>query len=221
MTDTMSDRSPAEIAKALRDGSPVELQERSEDIDLTSPDSADGQAPEAQEESADTAGPEAPSAEGEEDKAPADESEADDESEEDESEEGESDEDESDEDQGEDEKGEVPAWAQKELKKLRKEAGDRRTQLREAKAEISQLKKDLAAERLGALRSDIAREYGLPKELAKRLTGTTAEELKADAQELKSLVVPTSSGHLDGGLTPGSSSDLSPVEAAKAFRRRR
>src|SRR5690606_30928905 len=209
------DRSPAEIAKALRDGSPVELQERPEVIDLTSPDSADGQAPEAQEESADTAGPEAPSAEGEEDKAPADEPEADDESEEDES-----DEDESDEDQGEGEKDEVPAWAQRELKKLRKEAGDRRTQLREAKAEISQLKKDLATERLGALRSDIAREYGLPKELAKRLTGTTAEELRADAQELKSLVVPTSSGHLDGGLTPGSSSDLSPVEAAKAFRRR-
>lgn len=50
--------------------------------------------------------------------------------------------------------------------------------------------KQLADERLARWRAEIAAEKGLPAKLAARLTGSTREELEADADELKAFIPP-------------------------------
>lgn len=89
-----------------------------------------------------------------------------------------------------------------ELAAARKEAAKYRTEKREAVkgateklTEVEQLNKRLSemeAELKQAKRSDIARKYNLPDELAKRLRGETLEEIEADAVVLAATIKPTS-----------------------------
>lgn len=57
--------------------------------------------------------------------------------------------------------------------------------------ENAKIKADLEAERIGRLRVSVAAEVGIPAAMADRLVGKTAEELKADAENLKKLLAPT------------------------------
>lgn len=57
--------------------------------------------------------------------------------------------------------------------------------------ENAKMKADLEAERVGRLRVSVAAEVGIPAAMADRLVGKTAEELKADAENLKKLLAPT------------------------------
>lgn len=50
--------------------------------------------------------------------------------------------------------------------------------------ELNALRKDNDGLRLDKLRSEVAAEKGLPAKFARRLTGTTREELEADADDL-------------------------------------
>jgi len=59
--------------------------------------------------------------------------------------------------------------------------------LRKRDVEMAQLKADLERERTSALRLRIGFEAGLPTALISRLTGSTEDELKADALILKEL----------------------------------
>ena len=100
---------------------------------------------------------------------------------------------------------ELPEWARKKLEKANREAAGYRTKLREveplaAKArELEESQKTeaqkLTEERdthkgradtaeISALRYEIALDKGLTKSQAKRLVGSTREELEADADEL-------------------------------------
>jgi len=56
---------------------------------------------------------------------------------------------------------------------------------------ISKHEDELASERLARYRAEVANEKGLPSPLAARLTGTTREELAADADELLKLLPST------------------------------
>lgn len=109
------------------------------------------------------------------------------------------------------------AALEKALQKANSEAAERRVKLREASGELEaerkrvtelealagkvtkleeQLRKadeDRKAADLRALRVSVAAEAKLPPELAERLRGTTAEELKADAEALAKLI-PAGSG---------------------------
>jgi hypothetical protein len=55
-------------------------------------------------------------------------------------------------------------------------------------AELEEFKAEAAKERLARLRLEVATAAELPVELAARLQGTSAEELKADAEALKALL---------------------------------
>ncbi|MGW0861290.1 hypothetical protein [Streptomyces sp. NPDC002611] len=124
----------------------------------------------------------------------------------------------------------------KELTKANAEAANYRTKLREVENKLSgaktleefeaattELRGQVEALERTILLNDVARKYELPEALAKRLTGTTAEELEADAKELQKLVAPQSAPEsLAGGLTPeDGEDDFDPVKAARAARRRR
>jgi hypothetical protein len=58
------------------------------------------------------------------------------------------------------------------------------------RAKLERLEADLAAKDAALLRQQIASEYQLPPVLAKRLEGSTEDELRADAEALKGLVAP-------------------------------
>lgn len=55
-------------------------------------------------------------------------------------------------------------------------------------AELAELKGTLERERMELLKSRISAEFNLPPQLAARLTGSTEEELRADAQGLSELI---------------------------------
>jgi len=55
-------------------------------------------------------------------------------------------------------------------------------------AELEEFKAEATKERMARLRIEVATTAELPLELAGRLQGTTAEELKADAEALKALI---------------------------------
>jgi hypothetical protein len=65
--------------------------------------------------------------------------------------------------------------------------------------QVTQMQRDLASERAGRLRAEVAAERGLPPALAARLQGTTRDELEADADALKALI-PATTGN---GGAPG------------------
>ncbi|ATI18949.1 head scaffolding protein [Streptomyces phage Tefunt] len=130
----------------------------------------------------------------------------------------------------------VPADVlRKQVTSANAEAANYRTKLRETEAKLSQaktleefeaatseLKGQIEALERQILLKDVAAKYELPEALAKRLTGTTPEELEADAKELHKLVAAPEPESLGGGLTPeGDTDDFDPVKAVADFRRSR
>ncbi|GAA0967427.1 hypothetical protein [Actinocorallia libanotica] len=130
---------------------------------------------------------------------------------------------------------EAPEWVRKELAKVRGEAANYRTKLREAEAALTNAKtvEEFEAARAelstriveletSLLREKVARKYDLPDELAARLRGADEAELEADAKALQKFVNPAAPESLGGGLTPDDSEgDFDPVKVARAARRRR
>ncbi|AUG87194.1 head scaffolding protein [Streptomyces phage Omar] len=130
----------------------------------------------------------------------------------------------------------VPADVlRKELTSTRAEAANYRTKLREVEAKLSQaktveefeattseLRGQIEALERQILLKDVAAKYELPEALAKRLSGSTPDELEADAKELQKLVAPPEPESLGGGLTPeDDTDDFDPVKAVENFRRSR
>ncbi|MCS0601107.1 hypothetical protein NX794_07660 [Streptomyces sp. LP11] len=128
-----------------------------------------------------------------------------------------------------------PEVLRKELTDARAEAANYRVKLREAETKLSSAKTveefEAAVAELKAqndalerqiLLNNVAAKYELPPALAKRLAGSSPEELEADAKELQKLVVPPAPESLGGGLTPSDGDeDFDPVKAARAARSRR
>lgn len=61
-------------------------------------------------------------------------------------------------------------------------------QIEEKDAMLSEKEALLLAHERASAKNKIAREYGIPSELADRLTGTTEDELRADAESLKAVL---------------------------------
>ncbi|ATI18873.1 scaffolding protein [Streptomyces phage Janus] len=128
-----------------------------------------------------------------------------------------------------------PEVLRKKLTDANAEAANYRTKLRETEAKLSsaktleefeaatsELRGQIEALERQILLNDVAAKYELPPALAKRLTGTTAEELDADAKELQKLVAPSQPESLSGGLDPeDDEEDFDPVKAVANFRRNR
>lgn len=68
------------------------------------------------------------------------------------------------------------------------------TSFAELQGKFEQTQQNLAAEQAQRLRLEVATEKGLPPALAARLTGTTREELVADAEGLLPLLKPSAPG---------------------------
>lgn len=69
--------------------------------------------------------------------------------------------------------------------------------------ELAQIRTELADERVLRLKAEVAAERGLTKSQAKRLQGTTLEELNADADDLlEAFPAPEQAGGEDDGSTP-------------------
>jgi len=109
----------------------------------------------------------------------------------------------------------LPEWARERISKANREAASYRTQLREAQDALSKAKTpedfqtiqdQLAETQHKLIVTSIAHEFGIPDALASRLQGTTEEEIRADAEALKSLVAPKPAGRTpgtpSGGLDP-------------------
>lgn len=90
---------------------------------------------------------------------------------------------------GETETAQQRAQEEAERKRLEEQA-QWETLAKKQEGELSQLKAQLAAMELAALRREVAEAAGLSEELAQRLQGTTREELEADAVALAKLVPP-------------------------------
>ncbi|WAB08713.1 scaffolding protein [Streptomyces phage Andris] len=128
-----------------------------------------------------------------------------------------------------------PEVLRKKLTDANAEAANYRTKLRETEAKLSkaktveefeaatsELRGQIEALERQILLNDVAAKYELPPALAKRLTGSTPEELDADAKELQKLVAPSQPESLSGGLDPeDDEEDFDPVKAVAAFRRNR
>lgn len=134
---------------------------------------------------------------------------------------------------------ELPAWAREKLTKTNAEAANYRTKLREAEnklkeakttAEVEEIVNQMQKDRVEAERAllieNVALAHKLPKALQKRLTGTTREELEADAKELSALFSvedDEDDEHLEGGLSPRQRGDSpqNPRDLAATFGHRR
>lgn len=106
-----------------------------------------------------------------------------------------------------------PKETPEEVKKLRREAANYRTQLRNAEQErdnaLGELEKARGgSEETGARVTDLERENaklkvaldkGIPKDLVSRLVGNTEEELAADADVLLTMITPVPTGNHDNG----------------------
>lgn len=102
---------------------------------------------------------------------------------------------------------ELPEWAVAEQRKLRDEAAQNRVRLRDEQAkweggktaaEVAELEK-----RIRTLEAEMVLvEAGHPRELAERLRGNTAEELKADMESLLGSL--PRARRVAGGLDPAS-----------------
>lgn len=126
----------------------------------------------------------------------------------------------------------LPDWAQKQIKDLRRESANYRTQLQSVKdasvktdEEFETLKAELAKKDVALVRERIASKHGLPDALRDRLQGETQEDLEADAKAIASLIhsprQPVDSPSPSGGLDSGSSPALSVEDAVAAARRQR
>lgn len=130
----------------------------------------------------------------------------------------------------------LPEWARKELSRARSDAARYRTSLRDAESKLAEAKtsdefeaatKELAEANAALTREitvrDIAAKHGLPAALAARLTGSTPEEMEADAVELSKLIAPApTAGSPGGGLNPNEDQDdeMDPRKLAARYRRR-
>jgi len=75
------------------------------------------------------------------------------------------------------------------------EQGEFKKLYEEANAQLQQLRDELKASQVQALRSKVASELGIPPQLAERLRGETEEEMKQDAESLKAVIpTPSASG---------------------------
>lgn len=114
--------------------------------------------------------------------------------------------------EGEDGEDDIPAPVlRKKLKDANAEAAKYRTQLRDAQEALSKAKTpEEFATAVGTLtksnealeRELVAVKYKLPDIIAKRIVGTTREEMEADAKELAKSVRAPSNRDLNGGLNP-------------------
>ena len=127
----------------------------------------------------------------------------------------------------------LPEWAQKQIKDLRSENAKHRTSAKaaekaadeaarkqaeeqgefkrlyeETKEKLEATQNETQALQRAVLRDKVAREVGLPAELAGRLTGDTEEEIKADAETLLAAIpksgstAGTDAQNGTGGATP-------------------
>ncbi len=83
--------------------------------------------------------------------------------------------------------------------------------LKESETKIADLTAKNSAYEAASVKAKIAQEAGLPLELASRLSGSTEEELKKDAQALAELVKPK---HQQHRFNPEGSEGVSGVEKA-------
>lgn len=130
---------------------------------------------------------------------------------------------------------ELPDWARKELTKVRGEAANYRTKLREAEASLqnaktpeefesarTELSKRIAELEHEVVVSKVARKYELPDELVPLLKGSDEAALEAVAKTLQKYAAPAAPESLGGGLTPSDSDDdeMDPRKLARRTRRR-
>lgn len=124
--------------------------------------------------------------------------------------------------------------ARAELTRVRQEAAKYRTRLRDAEAKLStakspedvevaltELREQNAALELSVTRSEVARKFNLPEDLASALQGGDRDALEAHAKVLAKYAPASESGEPRGGLDPtGDDEPFDPVKAARAARRR-
>ncbi|MFI1799849.1 hypothetical protein ACH427_21190 [Streptomyces sp. NPDC020379] len=128
----------------------------------------------------------------------------------------------------------LPEWARKELAKVRGEAANYRTRLREAEtrlseakgpgefeAAVAELKTQNAELERSILRASVARKYELPDDLADALRGEDEAALVAHAKVLAKYIPAPAPQSLGGGLTPddGSDGEMDPRKLARLSRR--
>lgn len=136
-------------------------------------------------------------------------------------------------------KDDLPDWAREKLTKANAEAANYRTKLREAEekllgaktpdeveAIVKKMQSDRETAELDLLRENVALSFNLPEGLRKRLSGSSREEMEADAKELAELIGLDSSGtpeRLEGGLDPRTHGEeaSSPRELAEQYGARR
>jgi hypothetical protein len=125
-------------------------------------------------------------------------------------------EEESEETEEEHPEGDVPDWVKEKISKVNNEAKSLRDRLRETEdklkdaktpeeveAIVKQMTKDREDSERALLIENVALKYKLPEQIQKRLTGTTREELEADAKELADLFgTEDEEVELEGGLSP-------------------
>ena len=88
------------------------------------------------------------------------------------------------------------------------------------------MQSDREAAELDLLRENVALSFNLPEGLRKRLSGSSREEMEADAKELAELIGLDSSGtpeRLEGGLVPRTHGEeaSNPRELAEQYGARR
>ncbi|WJN63185.1 head scaffold protein [Streptomyces phage phiScoe45] len=130
---------------------------------------------------------------------------------------------------------ELPEWARKELTKVRGEAANYRTKLREAETSLqnaktpeefesarTELSKRIAELEHEVVVSKVARKYELPDELVPLLKGGDEAALEAVAKTLSKYAVTPAPESLGGGLTPSDNDDdeMDPRKLARRTRRR-
>ncbi len=99
-----------------------------------------------------------------------------------------------------------PEAAAKQTADLQKELETLRTQIAEKDTSIKDLTAKNTAYETASVKARIARECGIPAELADRLSGTNEEEYKADAEKLAKFVTgkrPAPLFDSDGGTMSG------------------
>ena len=110
---------------------------------------------------------------------------------------------------------ELPKWAQDEIKNLRSENASKRVKLKDAEdklksaktpeeyeAAVTEWRTKYEALEQDNLRGKIARDAGLPEHWAKRLEGSTPEELAADAKAIAADLGRSDTADPKGGLDP-------------------
>ena len=83
------------------------------------------------------------------------------------------------------------AEARAEVEELAKETAQAEAKIAALQARLTELKTEEAALSLNVARFEVGQELGLDPGLVRRLKGTTPDELRADARELRELVSPT------------------------------